>query len=157
VNRGRPNLKPSIPRGLACLIVVAIACLAGIATAWASGTTEVKLVHVKGGNILGQQKGYTLYVYCHGAANICTGGHSSSQWPPMLAYHHPVAGHGINQKKLGTKKIHGHRVVTFWGKPLYRFKGDKKPGQARGEAKQQGNGAWYVVSQFGQPLPPGQY
>jgi ribosomal protein L27 len=71
----------------------------------------------------------------------------------MIAYHKPVAGPGVNPKKLGTKKINGKSVVTYYGDPLYRYKGDTKPGQTNGEAK---NHTWYAVTQFGQPqTPPG--
>lgn len=146
-------LRGSVLRRLAFLTALSIAGLIGITTAWASGSTEVKLIHTSHGNILGQQKGYTLYVYCQGAANICTKGHSSNKWTPMLAYHKPVAGKGIKQSKLGTKEVHGKKVVTYYGQPLYRYKGDKKPGQTHGEQKPQGNGSWFVVSQFGQPEP----
>ena len=44
-------------------------------------------------------------------------------------------------------------LVTYYGNPLCRYKGDTKPGQTNGEDK---NKTWYVVTQFGQPLtPPG--
>lgn len=144
-------------RRVVCLAAVSIVGVAGVATAVASGTTEVKLVKVKGGKILAQQKGFTLYVFCSGAGDNCKKGRSSRKWPPMIAYHHPVAGKGINKKKLGTKKIHGKKIVTYYGQPLYRYKKDKKPGQTRGEGKPQGNGGWYIVSSFGQPLPPSKY
>ena len=157
MNTSGRAFKLSISRKLACLVAVSIVGLAGIATAWASSTTEVKIIKAKGGHILGQQKGYALYVYCSGANNNCKKGASGSNWYPMIAYHKPTAGAGINKRKLGTKKIGSHSVVTYYGQPLYRYKGDTKPGQTNGEAKPQGNGGWYVVSQFGQPLPPSGY
>jgi predicted lipoprotein with Yx(FWY)xxD motif len=138
---------------MACLAIVAIVGLTGIATAWASSSTEVQVIKTKLGHILGQQKGFTLYIYCTGASVVCSKGHTSSLWPPMIAYHKPVAGPGVNPKKLGTKKINGKSVVTYYGDPLYRYKGDTKPGQTNGEAK---NHTWYAVTQFGQPqTPPG--
>jgi predicted lipoprotein with Yx(FWY)xxD motif len=139
---------------VACLAVIStVGLLAGIATAWASGTTEVKLIKAHGGRILGQQKGFALYVFCSGAANNCKRGRSEAKWSPMIAYHRPVAGKGVKQRKLGTKRINGKKVVTYYGEPLYRYKGDRRPGQTSGEQKLAGGGAWYVVSQFGQPLP----
>jgi len=100
-----------------------------------------------------QQKGYVLYVYCKNGTTPCKTPISSSKWPPMIAYHNPVAGKGISQKHLGTTTINGQKVVTYFGQPLYRYSGDKKPGQARGEAK----GNRYVLTQFGQPQPPSGY
>ncbi|HZU59832.1 MAG TPA: hypothetical protein VE983_02635 [Solirubrobacteraceae bacterium] len=154
MNRSGHAFKPSISRRVACLAAVSIVALTGIATAWASSSTEVQVVHNgKLGHILAQQKGYTLYVYCSGAADKCNTGKSSGLWPPMIAYHKPVAGSGVNQSKLGTKTINGKKVVTYYGNPLYRYKGDTKAGQTNGEGK---NHTWYVVSQFGQPItPPG--
>lgn len=139
------------------MATVSVVGLVGITAAWASSSTEVKLVKAGGGQILGQQKGYTLYVFCSGASDNCSKGHSSSTWPPMIAYHTPVAGSGINSKKLSTKTISGKKIVTYYGNPLYRYSGDKKPGQTKGEGKAQGNGGWYVVSRYGQPLPPSGY
>jgi len=147
----------SLKNWIAFLTGLSIIGVVGVAAAWGSSGTIVKAVKVGGGRILAQQKGYTLYVFCSGASNNCKKGHTSSKWPPMIAYHSPIAGKGVNQKKLGTKKIHGKKVVTYYGQPLYRFKGDKKPGQSKGEARTQGNGGWYVVSPLGQPLPPSRY
>lgn len=139
------------------MAVLSTVCLIWVVTASASSSTEVKLIKAGGVHILGQQKGYALYVYCSGANNSCKKGRSSPQWPPMIAYHSPVAGKGINQRKLGTKLINGRRVVTYYGQPLFRYRGDRKPGEAKGQAKQQGNGAWYVVSRFGQAIPSPSY
>lgn len=159
MNRSGQGFKPSISRKLACLAAVTIVGLTGIATAWASGTTEVKLINAHGGHILGQQKGFALYIFCTFGAkgNVCTSGHSGTNWSPMIAYHKPVAGTGIKQSKLGTKTIGGHKIVTYYGQPLYRYKGDTKPGQTKGEGKSQGSGGWYVVSKFGQALAPNGY
>jgi predicted lipoprotein with Yx(FWY)xxD motif len=157
VKRSGHAFKPSISRKVACLAAVSIVGLTGIATAWASGTTEVKVIKAKGGHILGQQKGFALYVFCSGAADNCKNGHSGANWSPMIAYHTPVAGPGVNKNKLGTKTINGKKIVTYYKQPLYRYKGDTKPGTTKGEGKAQGNGGWYVVSPFGQPLPPSGY
>jgi predicted lipoprotein with Yx(FWY)xxD motif len=140
-----------------CLAALSVVGVGGIASAWASGISEVKLVSTRGGQVLGQQKGYVLYVYCPGTGSNCKKGRSSSMWPPMIAYHAPVAGPGINATKLGTKKINGKKIITYYGQPLYRYKGDKKPGQSNGEARQQGNGAWYVVGRSGDPRPASSY
>jgi predicted lipoprotein with Yx(FWY)xxD motif len=157
VNRSGHAFKASISRKLVCLAAFSIVGLLGIATAWASGSTEVKLQRAGQGRILAQQRGYTLYVFCSGVPTNCKKGRSSRMWPPMIAYHHPVAGPGIKQSKLGTKTINGKKIVTYYGQPLYRYKRDTRPGQTRGEAKPMGNGGWYVVTQFGQPQPKGGY
>lgn len=130
-----------------------VASLMALGVAVASGTTEVKLIKdMYGQHFLGQQRGYSLYTYCSPAN--CRTGHSSSMFRPMIAYHQPVAGPGVKQSKLGTKRIRGEKVVTYYGEPLYRYKGDRKPGQYNGQATQQGKGAWYLIDKYGQPQLP---
>jgi predicted lipoprotein with Yx(FWY)xxD motif len=152
MNTSGRALESSIWRRVICVAAVSILGLAGGATAVASGTTEVKVIKTHHARILGQQKGYTLYAFCSGASkHPCRKGRTSSKFSPMLAYHTPLAGRGIKKKKLGTRKINGKKVVTYYGSPLYRYKGDKKPGQIKGQGKSQGSGAWWVLTQYGQP------
>lgn len=78
-------------------------------------------------------------------------------WPAVTAVGAPVAGKGINGKKLGIAKgAGGVRQVTYNHHPLYTFHGgfgapagDTKPGQIRGQAFY---GIWYVVSPKGNAI-----
>jgi predicted lipoprotein with Yx(FWY)xxD motif len=59
----------------------------------------------------------------------------------------PVAGPGAAASRLGTiKRPDGKTQVTYGGKPLYRFSGDRKAGDVNG----QGNGGiWWAIAPSG--------
>jgi predicted lipoprotein with Yx(FWY)xxD motif len=44
----------------------------------------------------------------------------------------PVAGHGVKASALGAVSVKGGRQATYDGRRLYRYVGDKKPGQVKG-------------------------
>ncbi len=140
--------------------LVTVIALAGVSAALASSTTTIRSTNnAKYGRILQGPSRFTLYVFCPGTSTRCTG-HTSSTWPPLIASGKVVAASGshINQSKLSTRKLsNGKRQVTYYGQPLYLYKGDRKPGQTNGENKYQGNGAWFVISTGGRAIPPSGY
>lgn len=96
-------------------------------------------------------EGYTLYVFrkdtTKSANSQCTAD-CAKTWPPALApTGMPVAFPGIDANKLGvvTRKG-GDKQITLNGHPLYRFSGDKKPGDLKGHGR---DGAWYAASPTG--------
>lgn len=137
---------------------MSVFALIGVTSAaLATSNTVVRSLHLHGGHILGSHDKYALYVYCTGASQNCKQGHSSSTWPPYTLRGQLVAWKGVNKSKLSYRKINGKNIVTYYGEPLYRYKGDK-PMQTKGEGK---NGTWYVVIasglEAGQPAPPNHY
>jgi predicted lipoprotein with Yx(FWY)xxD motif len=102
------------------------------------------------GTIVVGSTGRTVYHYLdeNGKKIDCTGA-CEKQWPPVLVAKSakPVAGPGINARKLGTiVRPDGTVQVTYYGFPLYRFAGDTKSGQANGQGIEK---AWYVVAPSG--------
>ncbi len=78
----------------------------------------------------------------------CTGA-CATFWPPLLVRPaaKPQAGRGVVKAKLGTvKRPDGRRQVTFAGLALYRYAGDKRPGQATGQGVQR---SWYAIGPDG--------
>lgn len=57
-------------------------------------------------------------------------------WPALdlpAGVTHATAGPGVNGAKLGTvRRARGVLQVTYAGRPLYRFVGDRRPGQVTG-------------------------
>lgn len=103
------------------------------------------------GTVLIDAQGMTLYLNTREAGGhiVCTGG-CASVWPPVLASSGkaPSAGSGVTGK-LGTlTRPDGSVQVTYNGWPLYRYSGDKTPGQATGQGIQ---GIWFAMSPSGQP------
>jgi predicted lipoprotein with Yx(FWY)xxD motif len=100
--------------------------------------------------VLVDQAGMTLYHFTreHARHVLCTGG-CASVWPPLLvsARARPLAGLGIKHLKLGMiRRPDGRLQVTYAGFALYRFSGDAKPGDTKG----QGFGKiWFAVRPSG--------
>lgn len=91
--------------------------------------------------ILETPNGMTLYTY---APDGSTGfshcdGPCASVWPPYLADSgaHPAQGFSLTKRPDHTLQW------SYQGQPLYRYAGDTKPGEARGDGI---NGVWHVVS-----------
>ncbi|MFG1778212.1 hypothetical protein ACGFIR_10300 [Micromonospora sp. NPDC049051] len=67
-------------------------------------------------------------------------------WPPALTDGNPEL-NGVSDDKVGTvTRQDGTRQITLGGWPLYRYVGDKKPGQWKGQGV---GGTWFVVAPDG--------
>lgn len=105
------------------------------------------------GTILVSAKGRTLYMFVPDKRKkvSCTDG-CAIAWPPLKLPKgaKAVATHAAKPKLLGSdSNPTGGRVVTYHGWPLYFWVGDKKPGQATGQALNVNGGLWYVLSPAG--------
>ena len=124
--------------------------VAGVALAAPSTKpVTVKVSTGLGGKLVVNSVGLTLYHYTDEAKGKigCTGS-CKSFWPPEMAgAAKPVAGPGINAAKLGTiKRPDGGLQVTYNGLALYRYAGDKKPGDTKGQGVES---SWYAVTPAG--------
>ncbi|MDA8048533.1 MAG: hypothetical protein M0002_00710 [Rhodospirillales bacterium] len=81
---------------------------------------------------------------CHGA---CT-----QVWPPVMTKGAPIAGPGVDSAELGTIGRKGGTQITYAGKPLYYFVGDKGPGTTAGEGLAHFGGKWYLVTPTGNEI-----
>lgn len=109
------------------------------------------------GAILVDGGGHTLYMFPPDATSrvSCTGP-CAGVWPPFVVEDgaRPVAAAGVDVGRLGTRADpnSGARIVTYAGRPLYRYSGDVAPGQANGQALFNNGGPWYVLHADGQPV-----
>jgi predicted lipoprotein with Yx(FWY)xxD motif len=100
------------------------------------------------GTVLVTASGVTLYRYSPDGTgkSVCTGG-CAAAWPPLTVpagTTHVGAGRGVTAADLGTiRRADGTLQVTYQGRPLYRYVGDTKPGQASGQGLE---GTWFVVT-----------
>ncbi|MEA2161742.1 MAG: hypothetical protein QOD66_4122, partial [Solirubrobacteraceae bacterium] len=97
------------------------------------------------GKILVDSHGRTLYLFTKdtGGRSRCSGS-CAVAWPPLLATGRPVAGTGVKGAKLGTtRRSDGKRQVVYNRHPLYRFVGDKKPGNANGQGLTAFGARWF--------------
>ena len=89
--------------------------------------------------------GMTVYTYANDTKNVstCTG-QCAAAWPPYVV---PVGTRlnlqaGVDGSIATTTRADGQLQVTYKGKPLYFYSGDKKSGDTLG---QNVGGVWYVV------------
>lgn len=136
------------------VLLVALIFLIGASLASAAGRTTVRVKSAKNATlnttILVDQTGMTLYHLTAEKGNaIGCSGACAKIWPPMLLAKgtKPKAGAGITAGKLGTiKRPDGHLQVTYAGLALYRYSGDSKSGDTKGQGFQH---AWYAISPSG--------
>jgi predicted lipoprotein with Yx(FWY)xxD motif len=134
---------------------VALLAVAGVGAAMAatmsgSGGTVKAAHNSKFGSLLVNAAGMTLYHYTpdkHGTIK-CTAA-CAKFWPPLLVKRNakPKAGAGISAAKLSTaKRPDGTTQVTYAGLTLYRYSGDSKPGDVKGQGF---SGIWFAVTSAG--------
>ncbi|MCJ1883230.1 hypothetical protein LNN38_00060 [Pseudomonas sp. LA21] len=84
-------------------------------------------------------KGMTLYTFDKdsGGKSMCNGG-CAQNWPPLMA----AAGAKAMEDWTLVKRDDGSMQWAYYGKPLYTFVQDQKPGDMTGDGKM---GAWHVA------------
>jgi predicted lipoprotein with Yx(FWY)xxD motif len=103
------------------------------------------------GKILVDSRGRTLYLFKKdtGGRSKCSGS-CAVAWPPLLATGRPVAGSGVKGSKLGTtRRSDGDKQVVYNRHPLYRFVGDKKPGNTNGQGLTAFGARWFALTPSG--------
>jgi predicted lipoprotein with Yx(FWY)xxD motif len=101
------------------------------------------------GEVVTDGKGWVLYRFDKDTANPpesnCNGD-CARVWPPALTTGTPTL-QGIDRSLVGTvTRADGSTQITLKGWPLYRYAGDLKPGQWKGQGV---GGTWFVVAPDG--------
>jgi len=103
------------------------------------------------GRILFDGRGYVLYGFTRDPQrkSACSGP-CARAWPPYIVKSRPRAGAGVTARRLGTtKRKDGSLQVTYAGRPLYYYVGDRKPGQILCQNVSEFGGVWRVVRPSG--------
>lgn len=111
-----------------------------------SGTVTLKPEHTTHGNFLATSKGFILYGFTRDSsmASACTGA-CARTWHPLTGTPRAAAGVSL-PGTLGTiTRSGGVRQATFDGHPLYTFKEDTAPGQAKGNGELEFGGRWLAI------------
>jgi predicted lipoprotein with Yx(FWY)xxD motif len=107
------------------------------------GLMEVK--DTMSGLILANPHGMTVYYYTAdkkgSGTSACTGS-CAVAWPPVAAPVRLPAGYELSGAIGYIVRANGEHQVTVDGYPIYRYAGDKAPGQTNGNGV---GGQWYVV------------
>jgi predicted lipoprotein with Yx(FWY)xxD motif len=136
------------------LAVTVAAALALAAPAMSSSAADRATVTVHGskfGRILFDGRGFALYAFTRDRAgrSACTGA-CAGAWPPYVVKIRPQAGAGIDPSLLGTiRRSNRSRQVTYAGKPLYYYVGDRQPLQVLCQNVAEFGGLWLVVRPSG--------
>jgi predicted lipoprotein with Yx(FWY)xxD motif len=81
--------------------------------------------------------------------SVCSGA-CAAAWPPYLVSSVPRAGSGVRKSLLGTiRRAGGRRQVTYAGRPLYYYVGDRRPGEILCQDVFEFGGDWLVVRPSG--------
>jgi predicted lipoprotein with Yx(FWY)xxD motif len=150
------------PKRLVLLLAVAgVAAAAGI-PAFAAGTgidradatTARATLTARSsayGRILFDGHGFALYAFTadsHGHS-ACRGA-CARAWPPYVVAGRLRAGPGVDRSLTGTiRRADGTRQVTYKGRPLYYYVGDRRPGQVFCQDVFEFGGLWLVVRPSG--------
>jgi predicted lipoprotein with Yx(FWY)xxD motif len=146
------------------LITVAIVTAAlagvliGVAAARGAGpppaNVALRTARTADGTMVVTGRGMTVYIYLSDATNppatTCTGD-CANDWPPVILATPAPAVRGVDPAHVGVLvRPDRTRQLTLDGYPLYRFAGDRRPGDMRGESV--GN-KWYAVAPDATFLP----
>jgi predicted lipoprotein with Yx(FWY)xxD motif len=141
-------------RTLAVAIVLsALGVLAAGATATAP-RSSVGVGRSTYGPVLFDGRGFVLYAFTRDRAGRSTcSGACARAWPPFVARGAVRAGAGARRSLIATvRRADGSRQVTYAGRPLYYYVGDRKPGQILCQNVSEFGGLWLVMRAGGAPV-----
>ena len=121
------------------LPITAIAVVA-FATVALAAMAPTKTGDSAKGKVLTNEKGMTLYVFDKDSKgkSACNGG-CAKNWPPLKA---TAKAKGEGDYSV-IKRADGSMQWAYKNRPLYAWKGDKKPGDITGDGFL--NGAWHIA------------
>jgi predicted lipoprotein with Yx(FWY)xxD motif len=139
------------------LLVTALALVLGgsssaIAGADAESAATLTVRDSRYGRVVFDSRGFALYAFTRdrrGGPSRCYG-QCARAWPVYFAPARLRAGNGVSQSLLGTtRRRDGRRQVTYNGRPLYRYFGEKRPGVILCQNVDEFGGTWLVVRPSG--------
>ena len=116
-------------------------------SASAPKTSSIAAAKSRFGTILFDGRGFVLYAFTrdtHGQS-ACSGA-CAKAWPPYIVTGKLIGRAGIAAGRLATvRRSDGSRQVTYAGRPLYYYVGDRKPRQILCQNVSEFGGLWLVV------------
>jgi predicted lipoprotein with Yx(FWY)xxD motif len=103
------------------------------------------------GRIVFDGRGFALYAFTadRGGKSVCNGA-CAKAWPPYVVKSAPRAGPGTRQRLLGTiRRADGSRQLTYAGRPLYYYVGERQPHLVLCQNIREYGGLWLVVRPSG--------
>lgn len=146
----------AMPRRLLLALLAAAVTVGAFAAppAMAGTGATVKVKRTSYGRILVDSRGFALYLFtrdpkgksrCYDAC--------AEAWPPLVVTGDPSGGSGAKDSLVSTtKRKGGASQVTYAGRPLYYYVGDRSPGQVLCQDVFEFGGTWLVVKPDGTPV-----
>jgi predicted lipoprotein with Yx(FWY)xxD motif len=141
----------AVPAGTIVLALALLLLGATGTTAGASSAPTVTAGRSPYGVVLFDGHGKALYAFTRDrdGRSACAGA-CAAAWPPYIAGGDPRAGAGAASSLLHTiSRPDGRQQVTYAGRPLYYYVGDRKPGQILCQNVSEYGGLWLVVRPSG--------
>jgi predicted lipoprotein with Yx(FWY)xxD motif len=136
------------------LIVFAVVCLALASASSTMASQQVApTLTVRSssfGKVLFDGRGFVLYAFTKDRRSSACSGACAKAWPPYVVRGAVRAGTGVKASLLSTvRRANGSRQVTYAGRPLYYYVGDRKPGQILCQNVSEFGGLWLIVRPSG--------
>lgn len=139
-----------VAAGVAALIVAVSSGSAKVRPAVSAGSA-ISVKQTSLGKTLVDANGRTLYLFeadTPNHSNLSSAGFAV--WPAFTSTGKPRAEGGTNAAHISTiPGPNGQRQVTYFGRPLYYYVGDQKPGATTGQGLNEFGALWYVLSSRG--------
>ena len=140
-------------RSLVLAIVVLVAATFAAGAGASAGSRATLTVRSSSyGSILFDGKGRALYAFTRdrrGGASRCYGA-CATAWPVYFSSGRLVAGKGVKRSLIGTvRRRDGRRQITYNGRPLYYYVGDKSAGEVTCQNVDEFGGTWLVMRPSG--------
>jgi predicted lipoprotein with Yx(FWY)xxD motif len=109
------------------------------------------------GQILFDRRGYALYAFTRDPRNRSACAETcAASWPPYILRGSLRAGAGVERSLLDTvQRPNGDRQVTYAGRPLYYWIGDREPGDVGCQNVSEFGGLWLVQRASGRLVRSG--
>jgi predicted lipoprotein with Yx(FWY)xxD motif len=138
-------------RALILLAVAALALVASSAPMASEASAPTLTARPSSfGKVLFDGRGFVLYAFTKDHRTSACSGACATAWPPYVVRGGLRAGAGVKASLLGTvRRANGSRQVTYAGRPLYFYVGDRKPGQILCQNASEFGGLWLIVRPSG--------
>ena len=126
-----------------------------VAAAKARTGATVGVRRTRYGRIIVDGKGLALYFFtADGRGSSKCYGECAAAWPPFTTKGRPRAVGGARASLVGTvRRRNGRKQVTYDGRPLYYWVGDREPGDVGCHDVFEFGGTWLVLRASGRRVP----
>jgi len=106
------------------------------------------------GKYITDAAGRSVYAFMKDTKNVSTCVDAcAAAWPPVGATSSASTDTSVKAAMVGViTRSDNKNQTTYNGMPVYNYEDDKKPGDIKGQGKNEFGGLWYVVSPSGQTV-----